>query len=838
MAKSSAIKFSSERVMNQALEDLEVDTFLTIVGDHENLFNLNRPISTLYVQRPDAIPPLDITKCAAQILFSGPYGAQNNEIGHYTSFYYDTECIHFYDSLNRGIVTQQEYLFLNSLFPEHKPQIKIYRVHKQNGFDCGVFAAANLVSKLFGTDPYRVQYAVKYMRPHLLQILQTNVLSPFVVNRTLSCSAESKLIKVINSWQMYEEKNRVSKRKRETSFENSKSKFQKIESNVKVDLTKTKIKLDKPFAGRGSSFEAATVDEPINISYDADRILSQSLEDLEIEAFLKVLGDLENVFNLNRPISPLYVQKPKEIVPLDVNKCAAQILFSGYYRIKNKEIDHYTSFYFDTKTIHFYDSLNRGVLSSGENIVLNALFPKFTPEIQFHHVEYQQNFDSGVYAAANLVTKLLGSQPSCVQFDIKNMRSILRNILLHKEIFSFCLNVGSMSNSKLEIGKNKNDCQKRESKSVKTKKTLQNEFICSFRNIQDDNTVESSYLGPMDEICVSCGSLNFKSELPQDKKFTFCCRKGKFKPLNSLDYPKYFQTLLGTSKFISTIRNYNSMFAFASFGANYREFGSIGPRCIVIHGQIYYDVLSLEPNRDKERSHAQLYVVDTAEANENRLGYTCNHKCDPQIVNQISSVLNDVNPFVSIFKNAYEFLKDNETDKGEMLMWLVKDPNKDKRRYNLPNVSEIAFVYTVKDGMPPAERDICVCLRKSKNARKINYLNENIDSLLYPIFLTRGELGWTPNLSLSSTNTSLTAKNTSANITILQYYQNKLALRKDIFNPILNGGQLTQQFVIDVYLRVLSCRLAFFKTEQQAQKRSALYSGLSDWVRGLTDEGN
>lgn len=261
------------------------------------------------------------------------------------------------------------------------------------------------------------------------------------------------------------------------------------------------------------------------------------------------------------------------------------------------------------------------------------------------------------------------------------------------------------------------------------------------------------------------------------------------------------------------------MFAFISFGANFKPFKANGPKTMIMHGQVYYDVVSLDPVQTTNRSHAQLYVIDTKEANENRLGHVRNSKCDKKIVTEISDTLQKINPFIGTFKTGYEFLKDSEGRQESMLMWLVKDKNKDKRRYNLPTANEIAFVFTSADGLAPSDRDICICLRKNNQMKKISYLNENLDPFSYPIFFPRGELGWTPGIGQS----------------LLQFYQNKLSIRKDIFNPLLHGGMLTQQFIIDVYLRIEASRLDWYRKESQRNIRVELYSGLADYVNGLAE---
>ena len=75
------------------------------------------------------------------------------------------------------------------------------------------------------------------------------------------------------------------------------------------------------------------------------------------------------------------------------------------------------------------------------------------------------------------------------------------------------------------------------------------------------------YLGQMNELCQYCESLWFPNEQRN------CCHNGKVSLTRLCEYPESLKELLMGSKqdainFRNNIRNYNSEFAFASFGAN------------------------------------------------------------------------------------------------------------------------------------------------------------------------------------------------------------------------------------------------------------------------------
>ena len=47
-----------------------------------------------------------------------------------------------------------------------------------------------------------------------------------------------------------------------------------------------------------------------------------------------------------------------------------------------------------------------------------------------------------------------------------------------------------------------------------------------------------------------------------------------------------------------------------------------------------------------------------------------------------------------------------------------------------------------------------------------------------------------------------------------EFYSNKLSVRPAIFNPVLYGGSITQQFIVDSYVKVEANRINYLKTHQ------------------------
>jgi hypothetical protein len=59
------------------------------------------------------------------------------------------------------------------------------------------------------------------------------------------------------------------------------------------------------------------------------------------------------------------------------------------------------------------------------------------------------------------------------------------------------------------------------------------------------------------------------------------------------------------------------------------------------------------------------------------------------------------------------------------------------------------------------------------------------------------------------------------------YYCYKFQIRLGVFNPILHGKRLFQQFAVDTYIKIESPRLDFIRKNQD-RLRADLYQGLVD----------
>jgi hypothetical protein len=130
----------------------------------------------------------------------------------------------------------------------------------------------------------------------------------------------------------------------------------------------------------------------------------------------------------------------------------------------------------------------------------------------------------------------------------------------------------------------------------------------------------------MDQVCEFCGSLNFKAEMTAGDKnrFTLCCQKGKVQ-LAPIEPPPLIRDLLldeheYSRNYKEFLKDYNSSLGFASRRAQTDTLPGRGPYYMRIHGVIHHNLGSLRPNKEKGPKYAQIYILDAAQALQQRLG--------------------------------------------------------------------------------------------------------------------------------------------------------------------------------------------------------------------------
>ncbi|CAH9124107.1 unnamed protein product [Cuscuta epithymum] len=337
-----------------------------------------------------------------------------------------------------------------------------------------------------------------------------------------------------------------------------------------------------------------------------------------------------------------------------------------------------------------------------------------------------------------------------------------------------------------------------------------------------------------------------------------CCSKGEF-VLTSTEMPEQLVQLFTahdplSKHFRSCVRTYNNTFAFTSIGIyNYDKSlcrRNQGIYTFRVQGQIYHFINDLLPDGCPPRN-LQLYFYDTDHALSSRLEST--DRLDKDVVQVLMEVM-CANPYAQFFKT----LGDVE-QAGEFSIVLNGNPCLDQHVYNRPATSQVAAVW-VEDGYEgaPSNRNIRVYAHSGRS-QNIHYYYGCYDPLQYPLLFPRGEVGWhegiarcpsgvlhpgsTPTNSLSINTTlfgsgeSLIAReelllNTGQkrhSISCREYYAYKLQLRRADKALILHSGRLFQQYIVDIYIKIETQRLDYYRSKQR-DYRGETYQGLVDSV--------
>ena len=227
------------------------------------------------------------------------------------------------------------------------------------------------------------------------------------------------------------------------------------------------------------------------------------------------------------------------------------------------------------------------------------------------------------------------------------------------------------------------------------------------------------HLGDMTNRCPHCQARYFQDECTTQRVFTKCCFQGKVS-LPPIQVPSQNMVQLFTGNtpqsqhFLQNIRHYNAALSMASWNATLREHAGRGPRVITIHGQTYHLTAAQEAPDGHPPQYAQLYILDTNEALQQRINDPHNTNLRPDIIQLLQDELLAVNPYARQYQTMGQILRrERETAAANnqpvqpVRMIIATRPFQD-RRYATPTATEIAAVYVGHDGAAPnpSDRDL------------------------------------------------------------------------------------------------------------------------------------
>jgi hypothetical protein len=329
-------------------------------------------------------------------------------------------------------------------------------------------------------------------------------------------------------------------------------------------------------------------------------------------------------------------------------------------------------------------------------------------------------------------------------------------------------------------------------------------------------------------------------------KFGKCCKQGKIKLPTLQPVPQPLRHLLedmtdDAKHFRDNIRQYNNAFAFTSVGVDVDNtlLNTPGPQVFKIHGALYHRHGALiPPSEDMTPTYAQLYIHDPTVALEYRLTHRANEGLNYQIFSDLQEMLLQCNPFVNIYRQAYERLKvQADTLRGQGLQQHIEDltirltykPFTDPRRYNPPTSDELALIMPGQaDTVHKDNRDVIIQYRNG-NFKRVHDGQAIYMPLHYVMFFPCGEPGWTWDIPYSDGHwqpgdNHQSSQNTKT-VTQMQYYAYRLFPRHLEANTIFKGKQLFQQYIVDAWAATEQRRLQWI-LNQQEKLRAELYQPL------------
>ncbi|PWZ17599.1 ATP-dependent DNA helicase PIF1 [Zea mays] len=329
--------------------------------------------------------------------------------------------------------------------------------------------------------------------------------------------------------------------------------------------------------------------------------------------------------------------------------------------------------------------------------------------------------------------------------------------------------------------------------------------------------------------CGYCTAKKFEYEPPG-----FCCRGGKVE-LAPLETPPQLRR---QGRFFNDHFSFTSLYCcLDSMTTNMRDSGIY---TFHAQGMMYHNIKSFGSECGAEHKHLELYFYDDDPSLEHRF-----RKCredqiqkDQEVIKQIVGILRE-NPYSEHLRSM-----GHVENLADYHIALNLDQTLNQKTYNTPLTSEVAAVW-IEGSERRGQFSKSVMLHgKDRSSHGIRSYHGCYDALSYPLFFPRGELGWHANIPkvgvsmdevdayrathrASNANDEDVEPPTHLCVSVRDYYCYKFQIRPGVFNPILYGKRLFQQFAVDTYIKIESSRLDFIHKNQD-RLRADLYQGLVD----------
>ncbi|KAG5557535.1 hypothetical protein RHGRI_007692 [Rhododendron griersonianum] len=187
----------------------------------------------------------------------------------------------------------------------------------------------------------------------------------------------------------------------------------------------------------------------------------------------------------------------------------------------------------------------------------------------------------------------------------------------------------------------------------------------------------------------------------------------------------------------------------------------------------------------------------------------------------ISGLINTLraNPYSQFFRSLSDL---PNIDECEVI--LRANPRAEDSTALPPTVSQVAAIWIEdEDATELRERDIIVRKQEDGHSQKINYYYRWQGKVLPNQSATVEEL--------ITTETAVRQENARKGnmVSAREFYAYRLQIRRNTNSILLESARLLQQFTVDMYVKIETSRLDYFRNKQE-EIRADLYQGIIDSI--------
>ena len=297
----------------------------------------------------------------------------------------------------------------------------------------------------------------------------------------------------------------------------------------------------------------------------------------------------------------------------------------------------------------------------------------------------------------------------------------------------------------------------------------------------------------------------------------------------------YVESDQSSRNFRENIRSYNGALSLASrqiTGNMYRfSSKSRGPPVFKMCGQMYHLLGPVLPENGEKPKFSQLYVYDRQNELGNRIDtQATKEKLDCSTMKVLQENLHNINFYVQQYQQAADILT-ADPSKELRLIFKAKGSKNVKKQYSLPDVGDVGIL---APGDLTEPRDIVLYPSKSAHPSgratvRINQYHPMYDPTAYVLLFPHGDEGYSLPAPLK------VDKMVGKKVTELEFYRYHIMHRSNSFNTILRGGRLFQEYICDMYCKVESSRLRYYRDNQDTL-RCEQYSGIIDAIHAANNK--